>query len=927
MWLMVLVDFESGNVREHLKAWVFFSGAALMVVVGVVVAYCIFMDLYLNGEVYRRRVCKALRSVCRSQRCIVIEVEESPPPTPPTRKESSPWPSSRKRRPSTARRAGRRRWAAHKRPLTRRYDPPQKGDCGFAAILFAAGRTPTASAIKALRKKVAALIEQEARGDGWLAGLRVRSVIAAEHLTRKAYLQQVEESLWASPIELAAAARVEGINCQLWDGMELNPGGRRTPWQIRVMHSHYTVWRRTVAMTKKENRSQMTRGQSMPDWADAPDTVLMVGGVDAAQAVPFVTLRSPSGQAWRLPYDRSENHLQFLQRVSAVINYPTVRILTQHRNGQPWIFPMDVDETDDVGIQITRAGMQSPPTQRTVSMTQPYIEEEDEEPMQVDRSRSPETRRSSSRGPGREYDDESDPVYDTDNEKDETVFWVWKYPRDPPSGQPPMLKRYLQFGPDKLAEAWAPKDTATADVTDDTEVKIKPQESILPSPVDAWVWGDVIKLMTPDEVQVDCPRKWDLRKGLWERFQQARIIPLLHQDVIMVRFIAPRGLTPAQIQDRIANARDNNELWQLHVLGRQWVVVAMPVPHRLTMRLRDLAQYESETRQKHAGRAEASQQQAQAQPDDEKEVVRAGMRRQHGPNVQDPRGAILMWATQKAKEVIPEADVRLLTTILRSEYKTASAIMHCNSEDQVRQSIQAAYRRSGLPPPAELAVLLANQGQERQPATEVAQQNVWIAGMMATLMQQTEIMSRLHEFQAGNPSTADIQQLSNQMQELRGTQEGPIVALQQNVRQLSQRMGEWETTYLPEVLSRLPSGAPQSPVTSARSSPYRREEAGVRGERELAQPPSTQPYSQEDTQDPSVTQVQEQPTETGTDVQAEDQVTTANTDGRAQAQQQDEQRSEEASEQPRGILGVLQQRSETAARGTRGGGLMPFRSQ
>ena len=60
----------------------------------------------------------------------------------------------------------------------------------------------------------------------------------------------------------------------------------------------------------------------------------------------------------RLPYNRLENHLDFLRRVSAVVNYPTAWILIQFRNGSPWIFPLDLGETGDVAIQILRGGMQ-----------------------------------------------------------------------------------------------------------------------------------------------------------------------------------------------------------------------------------------------------------------------------------------------------------------------------------------------------------------------------------------------------------------------------------------------------------------------------------------------------------------------------------------------------------------------------------------
>ena len=63
-------------------------------------------------------------------------------------------------------------------------------------------------------------------------------------------------------------------------------------------------------------------------------------------------------------------------------------------------------------------------------------------------------------------------------EKEETSFWVWIYPKDP-SAQPEILKSCMHDGPESLAEVWALKQT---------------QESTIPLPVDAMVWGDVTKL-------------------------------------------------------------------------------------------------------------------------------------------------------------------------------------------------------------------------------------------------------------------------------------------------------------------------------------------------------------------------------------------------------------------------------------------------
>ena len=138
----------------------------------------------------------------------VIEIFFCPPPT----KSSSEPMTSTMRRAASARRVGARKIGGMKRDMTRVYNPTLHGHCGYQAALVAAGKVPSKKAVLDLRKKVSVDFVQGALEDREEAGLRLRELVRHEGLTLKAYAAAVERDLWASPAELAIAARILKTN-------------------------------------------------------------------------------------------------------------------------------------------------------------------------------------------------------------------------------------------------------------------------------------------------------------------------------------------------------------------------------------------------------------------------------------------------------------------------------------------------------------------------------------------------------------------------------------------------------------------------------------------------------------------------------------------------------------------------------------------
>ena len=563
------------------------------------------------------------------------------------------------------------------------------------------------------------------------------------------------------------------------------------------------------------------QGEPLPEWMPTPFIVLVNGGARRAERVPTVALRSPRGQRWMLPCDYDESHGDFLRRVESVVGRPADQIMLHFRNGEPWLFPRDAEEADDVAITYHRGGMMQQPSSsmgQSVSTTEPFEEDNIQQPMEQEPEQ--ESVQGEEQGRSQSSSSEVEPVYRDHIEHGQPTMWVWVYPRDPPSAQPNLVKRRLMYGPERIADIWAPGATIAGEVLDEVEQRIHPHAPITPEPYEAQTWGMILQAKMPDKVESQCDDQWDLRKGAYEPFQSARVIPLLHKDIVTARFIVPRRLTPMQAQDRISAAADNTELWQLHVLGHQWVVIAMPLPARLKHGLRDLHLFEE------SGKTHMPK------------YPRAGVRRQAAAAPHEPRAAIQAWAVQKAREVVPEADTRTLSTILKAEYKTASAILHCNSEAQARHAILAAYRRSGLPEPAELAAAL--EGHQQHAQAEVT--NEWLANMMVTMTQQTVIMTQLHELQAANATSQETQKMGEVMKTAISQQQAQIAGMQQAISQLANRLGGWETNPPPGVPSRPPHGAPETPRSSASvgSSPHKQPERGYASSKR--QSLATEPY-------------------------------------------------------------------------------------
>ena len=609
--------------------------------------------------------------------------------------------------------------------------------------------------------------------------------------------------------------------------------------------------------------------QPLHDHADMPDMMIMNGGAPPAP-MPEVTVHMENGASFRLTYIRGENHHEFLQRISCIIGAPTRAFTTSYMNGQPWIFPYDLVHDDKLRVNMVRGGMRrgtgnpAASRSRSISPTQPFLNArqrdwierrlmpEPEYDLQEEHHGEDHERDGDGHGhhdriridlpePGDDNMYEEDPdraqghpwhqhgEQDDDgndqervpweiDDEDETTFVCWSYPVELPPAQPNMVKRNIMDRDRWLAWIWAPPRALTSEIITYLDMKIRPIVGFKPQPLDAELWQDVRCISAPRRVSIECSNPHDLRRDLWEFYQAPRAIPIVQMDTIPGRIILSRELTPAQAQERIQEDAAFSEVRTLVTVGRQWLVIVQQLPLCVTRHMEDL---EHQVNQ----------------------LSRGGARR-HINHAQEPRSAVITWSHQRAMECMPSANPQTVATLLRAQFRTATAIMAARSSSEVRESLTAAYRRAGLTAPSDAPHTTSDtQTEERDPGQETASISLDRqrgADMVRTMTTQTQIMTELLQNQGIMATLSEFTDLKDAMTSAMHTQqqmvqqmhalvmdmqrnmenmkrqhEQDVAHLKEDMTEFKERMKEWETHFLAEILARLPSGAPRTPRSTA----------------------------------------------------------------------------------------------------------------
>ena len=324
------------------------------------------------------------------------------------------------------------------------------------------------------------------------------------------------------------------------------------------------------------------------------------------------------------------------RRIGHIIDVEPARIqLTDHR-GMEWRFPTSRPLTSAVVLNISRGGMHPasrsrsrsptrPPTTRTTAMT-PTVpwsfgphspsgstEEQATPPFQppahIRQSMDPADRRwvedAVPRGLLAHESSREDALYQvgaidltplrpppspTSVETDNPNFvHSAAWPVSPPAAQPRRTSRPIRSADGIVGNAFAAEEASTSHVIQDLERAIQPRMPLWWTPQEARVWHEVLDVRINMPTPVRCVHGYDIRRGIWEFYQEVRYIPVLSAGQPACTVIASHCLSMTQVQQRISEESIVTRHWHLMApTHRDWLILSFHLPMAVIERLDEL---------------------------------------------------------------------------------------------------------------------------------------------------------------------------------------------------------------------------------------------------------------------------------------------------------------------------------------------------
>ena len=591
----------------------------------------------------------------------------------------------------------------------------------------------------------------------------------------------------------------------------------------------------------------------LPPWIEVP-RVLHATSNSMPTYIEFFT--EESRLTFYLRPDWANDHVHVLQHISALLRRPIPTIRLYGGDGWPWVFPHSAATSQTVTITFERGGMQPSSRasrSRSVSRTLPFSasqsaemqQEADQEPGQmqdvqpqqeVDQLRDNVPQDDASSGiSARTY-----PSPDSVTSNHRPQFWAQVWPDTPPPAQPRMHSRDIIAGGEVYGTILAPRRARVSEVLMVAERTIRPREYLYTYPSDVEFWEPVQYIIAPRANVIGEDNTIDLRRPPWEGLQRERRVPLINARGFVCNVILPQHVNFRTAQARLNRRAPWHQTWALTCFGDIWWIIAFSLPHDVIDAAEDWFQdedwneqdeneeeepyvqdetYFEDGQQRGAGRGEERQECIQFEKKEHFSIQRGAGKRSHKDPETSPKQAMAIWAQQRVMECYPEVSPQTIAMLIRAEPKLASSVIYSKSEQQVRHSIQAAYRRAGLCPPTGQRPETTEESGGPSSSTQPAQQPLQVTAAMThmhdmteSLRNQTTILASLHESVSYLPG---VQYLDSMNASFNAQQQAQAIALRDFagvVQRLEDRFNLWEQQILPEILARLPHGAPATPM-------------------------------------------------------------------------------------------------------------------
>ena len=231
---------------------------------------------------------------------------------------------------------------------------------------------------------------------------------------------------------------------------------------------------------------------------------------------------------------------------------------------------------------------------------------------------------------------------------------------------------------------------------------------------------------------------------------------------------------------------------------------------------------------------------------------------------------MLVWAQQRIARELPQYNTATVTTLLRAENRTVCAVLNCRSTVQLTAVLEAALRRAGLKnqQPAQQADPPQQDQQQQQPQQDAAPAHgtpIHIQQLVEAMHRQTMAIQTILSVTQHQPTSPDFMNFVATLQVQNHATIQAIAGFTQVLARLERRIEAWETTYLAELMDRLPLPVPQTPMEMDIEA--QRSDIPPMPEAEATQPYTDQQHAQMQDETPEQAQAV-QPSEVQQEVQS-----------------------------------------------------------
>ena len=168
-----------------------------------------------------------------------------------------------------------------------------------------------------------------------------------------------------------------------------------------------------------------------------------------------------------------------------------------------------------------------------------------------------------------------------------------------------------------------------------------------------------------------------------------------------------------------------------------------------------------------------------------------------GMKAEDPKAMMMRIAQQRIAEFYPQAVGPTTTMLLRAEQRTITASLNSKSAIQLRQVIDAAYKRANLSAPG------CKQEQEVAGGSASTIMREEAKSLNEAMQQQMKVNSEVVD-KVASERAEDLLKIMAIIKSQADMQAKTIQALVLEVKVLQQKISEWEETILPCIVENLP---------------------------------------------------------------------------------------------------------------------------